>query len=224
MIRREVDGKTLVPGLYRHIKSGGLYTVLGLVRHHEMGVAMVIYYSHGHGSLNTRPLKGYNGPRCCDLDGFEERFECIADEAHGHPGPDLPAAELFKSDGLRKGFDLFEAVLARVDKSNRAEPHTCTNTATTLDGAPLPPCRACLKAPIARADVDRRVANALRLLDVVESRTCALENLGTLTSQDVLEMLASVRRELAPLESADVGPAPNTSAGVMDPESSLDRL
>ncbi len=114
--------------------------------------------------------------------------------------------------------------MIRREVDGKTEPHTCTNTATTLDDAPPPPCRACLKAPIARADVDRRIANALRLLDVVESRTCALEHLGTLTSQEVLEMLASVRRELAPLESADVGPAPNTSAGVMDPESSLERL
>ena len=66
---REINvGMTITPGLYRHTKSEGLYTVFCLVRHHETGNPMVVYYSHGHGSVSTRPLHGFTGTRCSDPD------------------------------------------------------------------------------------------------------------------------------------------------------------
>lgn len=53
------------PGLYRHYK-GGLYTVLGTVRHHATGLPMVRYVSHDHLTETVRPLVGWEG----DPDGF----------------------------------------------------------------------------------------------------------------------------------------------------------
>lgn len=185
---REVGGMNLAPGLYRHTKSGGLYTVFGLVRHHETGNPMVVYYSHGHGSVSTRPLYGFEGPRCSDPDGFVERFEFVANGA----ALSLPTV-LWTHETLLRNFDLFEAALGGVGK---------------------PPG-------------ETRIAHALGLLDIVQSRTRAIESLGSLTSGEVIEMLATVRKALIgddSIERADVSASPNTSAGTMDPESSLNRL
>jgi hypothetical protein len=114
---REVGGMTIAPGLYRHAKSGDFYTVLGLVRHHETGNPMVVYYSHKHGSVSTRPLHGFVGPRCSDPDGFAERFEFIADAISPPPpvsSPVLPATVRWTSATLLRNFDLFEAALGGV--------------------------------------------------------------------------------------------------------------
>jgi hypothetical protein len=112
MTTREVGGIRLPTGLYRHIRSGGLYTVLGLVRHHETGHPMVIYYSHGHGTLSTRPLHPLATSRCSDPDGFEGRFEYLADAS--------PAAAvvLWVSDTLLRNFALFDAALTGVGQGH----------------------------------------------------------------------------------------------------------
>lgn len=115
---REVAGMKLMPGLYRHIKSGCFYTALGLVRHHETGKPMVIYYSHGHGTLSTRPLHGFVTSRCSDPDGFADRFELVADATRGHAGPGLPATEIWTSDTLLRNFALFDAALVGVGQPN----------------------------------------------------------------------------------------------------------
>jgi hypothetical protein len=112
---REVGGMTIIPGVYRHTKSGGIYTVFGLVRHHETGHPMVIYYSHSHGTLSTRPLHGFVGPRCADPDGFAERFEFISSDPTTNGAPlDVPSFELWTSETLLRNFALFEAALAGV--------------------------------------------------------------------------------------------------------------
>lgn len=112
---REVDGMTLAPGLYRHIGSGGFYTVFGLVRHHETGKAMVLYYSHGHGTLNTRPLHGFATSRCSDPDGFANRFELYD---NGFAG--VPPVVLWTSTTLLRNFALFDAALVGVGKPPNA--------------------------------------------------------------------------------------------------------
>jgi Protein of unknown function (DUF1653) len=118
----EVGGMTLTPGLYRHIKSGALYTVLGLVRHHETSKPMVIYYSHGHGSLSTRPLHGFVTSRCSDPDGFADRFECVE---VGMP-PEIARKDdsvvHWTHDTLLRNFALFEAALRGVGKPPVASP------------------------------------------------------------------------------------------------------
>jgi hypothetical protein len=112
---REVGGMPLTPGLYRHTKSGDLYTVLGLVRHHETGNPMVVYYSHKHGSVSTRPLHGFVGPRCSDPDGFAERFEFLADATFpAASSSNLPVTVRWTSATLLRNFDLFEAALGGV--------------------------------------------------------------------------------------------------------------
>jgi hypothetical protein len=113
---REVGGMCITPGLYRHTKSGGLYTVLGLVRHHETGNPMVVYYSHGHGSVSTRPLHGFTGPRCADPDGFAERFTLVskAPTTNGCMPLDPASLVLWTSETLLRNFALFEAALAGV--------------------------------------------------------------------------------------------------------------
>lgn len=58
------------PGLYAHYR-GGLYTAVGLVRHHASGLPMVRYVSHEHATENVRPLFGWEG----DADGFLDRVE-----------------------------------------------------------------------------------------------------------------------------------------------------
>jgi hypothetical protein len=58
--------KLFKPGLYRHTVSDGLYTVEGLVTHHEKRLPMVVYVSHTYGGRSTRPLLGWPG----DPDGF----------------------------------------------------------------------------------------------------------------------------------------------------------
>lgn len=115
---REVAGMTLAPGLYRHIKSGALYTVLGLVRHHETGKPMVLYYSHGHGTLSTRPLHGFATSRCSDPDGFAERFELL-NEPRRAPDPESPgvsAVVLWSNETLLRNFAMFDAALRGVGK------------------------------------------------------------------------------------------------------------
>lgn len=47
------------PGIYRHPKSGGLYTALGLVIHHHTRLPMVKYVSLTTGEENVRPLVGW---------------------------------------------------------------------------------------------------------------------------------------------------------------------
>lgn len=109
---REVAGIPFDPGLYRHTKSGGLYTALGVVRHHETGGPMVIYYSHTHGSVSTRPLYGFVGPRCADPDGFAERFELITKSPSiAVQLPDAPAIDRWRSETLLRNFDLLDAAL-----------------------------------------------------------------------------------------------------------------
>lgn len=61
------------PGLYRHHK-GGLYTAIGLVRHHDTGLPMVVYVSHAKGHVSVRPLNGWPG----DPDGW---LDPVADRA-----------------------------------------------------------------------------------------------------------------------------------------------
>jgi hypothetical protein len=61
-----VSTKDLPLGVYLHRKSGGVYTVLGVVSHHETREQMVLYLSHANGSWNVRPLYGRPG----DPDGF----------------------------------------------------------------------------------------------------------------------------------------------------------
>lgn len=146
---REVDGERIASGLYRHIRSGGIYTVLGLVRHHETGKAMVIYYSHAHGTVNTRPLHGFVGPKgCSDPDGFAERFEFITSEFMMGPHPAtlmeteaslltllgvaVDPTELWTSQTLLRNFSIFEAALAGVGKPLAGEPKTL-NLAGTDD-------------------------------------------------------------------------------------------
>jgi hypothetical protein len=115
---RKVDGASLTTGLYRHIRSGGLYTVLGLVRHHESGAPMVIYFSHGHGTLNTRPLRGFATSRCSDPDGFAERFEFLADATvkRTPAGQGVAAVVFWANDTLLRNFALFDAALVGVGK------------------------------------------------------------------------------------------------------------
>jgi hypothetical protein len=116
---RQVGDVTFRPGLYRHTKSGGLYTALGIVRHHETGYPMVLYYSHAHATLSVRPLYGYTGPRCADPDGFADRFELVTDgpDPAAHPS-DLPegvaAVELWRSHTLLRNFSLVDAALVGV--------------------------------------------------------------------------------------------------------------
>lgn len=45
-------------GLYRHYK-GGIYDAVDLVRHHDTGLAWVLYRSREHGTLNVRPLMSH---------------------------------------------------------------------------------------------------------------------------------------------------------------------
>lgn len=192
---REVEGKTLAPGLYRHKKSGGLYTVLGLIRHHETGRPMVVYYSHSHDSVSTRPLWGFayfDG--CNDCDGFLggpggpfERFELVTD-------PDRLATEFWVSATLRRNFDLFETALNGVGLSKSLE---------------APPN-------------DARIARVLELLEGIELRARSrgvLTDRALLSAEEVVDLIREVRKELIG-ESADVGGPRNTSGGAMDPESS----
>jgi hypothetical protein len=66
------------PGLYRHTKTGGFYTAICLVTHHEGRHPMVLYVSHKNGGLNIRPLRGVPG----DPDGFLD----VVTIAHNLPG------------------------------------------------------------------------------------------------------------------------------------------
>ncbi|HMI84858.1 MAG TPA: DUF1653 domain-containing protein [Polyangiaceae bacterium] len=124
---REVGGMTLTRGLYKHTKSGGLYTVLGLVRHHETGNPMVVYYSHGHGSVSTRPLYGFVGPRCSDPDGFADRFELISKtpSTNGRVPLDSSSVVLWTSETLLRNFALFEAALSGVGPPPSSGAHDC---------------------------------------------------------------------------------------------------
>lgn len=52
-------------GIYEHYK-GGRYTAIMVVQHHGTRELMVVYVSHERGSVNARPLRGWDG----DTDGF----------------------------------------------------------------------------------------------------------------------------------------------------------
>lgn len=65
-----MDAADFRVGLYQHYK-GGLYTVLGIVLHHQTHLPMVRCWSHSHQSENVRPLVGWPG----DPDGWEDRVE-----------------------------------------------------------------------------------------------------------------------------------------------------
>lgn len=62
---------SIEPGLYRHQRSGGLYTVIGMATHHEKRLPMVKYVSHTYGGENVRPLYGWPG----DPDGWLDMVE-----------------------------------------------------------------------------------------------------------------------------------------------------
>lgn len=53
-------------GIYKHYKTQGLYHALCLVKHHDSREDYVLYSSLEHGTLNIRPLFGYDK----DPDGF----------------------------------------------------------------------------------------------------------------------------------------------------------
>jgi hypothetical protein len=60
--------QTFRPGVYEHSKTGGKYTALSLVAHHDNRQPMVLYFSHEYGTVNVRPLKGWPG----DPDGWDD--------------------------------------------------------------------------------------------------------------------------------------------------------
>lgn len=47
------------PGIYKHSKSGNLYSAIGLVFHHEDQRPMVLYVSLVYGTPAVRPLYGW---------------------------------------------------------------------------------------------------------------------------------------------------------------------
>lgn len=55
----EREAKEFKFGTYEHYK-GGRYTAVSIVRHHGTGWPMVIYVSHGKGTVNARPLRGWH--------------------------------------------------------------------------------------------------------------------------------------------------------------------
>ena len=68
-------GDEFSPGLYRHTRTGGLYTAHALVTHHETRRPMVLYTSHTYGGWNVRPLYGWPG----DPDGWLDRVNAAGD-------------------------------------------------------------------------------------------------------------------------------------------------
>ncbi len=74
----------LKPGLYRHYR-GGLYTVIGLVTHHETRLPMVLYVSHTFCGMNVRPLHGWEAEdqsacgasHCDDRDGWLDPVDVV---------------------------------------------------------------------------------------------------------------------------------------------------
>ena len=68
------DANKFRPGNYRHYK-GGIYTALGLVRHHETGAPMVLYLSHATGGLSVRPLKKMEILGGVDADAWDDWIE-----------------------------------------------------------------------------------------------------------------------------------------------------
>jgi Protein of unknown function (DUF1653) len=47
------------PGIYKHSKSGNLYSAIGLVFHHDEQRPMVLYVSLVYGTPAVRPLYGW---------------------------------------------------------------------------------------------------------------------------------------------------------------------
>jgi hypothetical protein len=60
--------KDFTPGLYRHMKSGGLYTAMRLIRHGANRKPMVVFVSHRYGGESTRALYGWPGDEEAWLD------------------------------------------------------------------------------------------------------------------------------------------------------------
>ncbi len=50
---------TFKTGVYRHFRTGDLYTAFALELHHHTRQPMVIYYSHAKKHVNVRPLNGW---------------------------------------------------------------------------------------------------------------------------------------------------------------------
>ncbi len=81
------------PGLYRHYR-GGTYNALALVTHHETRAPMVIYVSLTYGTVNVRPLHGWEGDRDGWLDPvrqgtkFIERFTFVGELPSNTPAAD----------------------------------------------------------------------------------------------------------------------------------------
>lgn len=69
----ELDISNFKLGIYEHYK-GGRYTALMIVQHHDTRKPMVVYVSHERGSINCRPLRGWDGGeyagRLHDPDGW----------------------------------------------------------------------------------------------------------------------------------------------------------
>jgi len=58
-------------GIYKHYRTKGLYHAICLVKHQDSRKDYVLYSSLEHGTLNVRPLHGYEG----DPDGFLDMVE-----------------------------------------------------------------------------------------------------------------------------------------------------
>ena len=50
------SARAFVPGVYRHAKTGDLYSALFILIHHDTRLPWVGYVSHADGVLNHRPL------------------------------------------------------------------------------------------------------------------------------------------------------------------------
>jgi hypothetical protein len=105
------------PGIYRHYRTGGLYSALELVVHHETRQPVVLYVSHEHrddeyGGRNVRPLNGWNDGAisvsggavgCIDQDGWLDTVTIPDDDNHrflkvrrfAYVGP-LPETRVFE--------------------------------------------------------------------------------------------------------------------------------
>lgn len=60
--------KDFRPGLYRHSKSGNLYSAVALAFHHDGQRPMVLYVSLMYGTPAVRPLYGWPGDEDAWLD------------------------------------------------------------------------------------------------------------------------------------------------------------
>jgi hypothetical protein len=59
------------PGIYRHTKSGNLYSTIGIVFHHDEQRPMVMYVSLKFGTPAVRPLYGWKEDPDAWLDQVE---------------------------------------------------------------------------------------------------------------------------------------------------------